>query len=281
MDRAPAMDGRDGARPATALRGLHGQTVDALGARIVRGHYEPGSALAPERLEREFGISKTVLREALRVLAAKGLVDPRQKRGTIIRPRSSWSLLDADLLRWQGGEPDDAFLANLAEVRSIVEPAGARLAASRHTADDLMALGDALDAMGTAATDAGAVVEADLAFHRALLDAAHNELLSRMEVVIEAGLRARDQIVHSGESWPDSVPVHRAILDAVESGDGSAAASAVEALLEQASVDTAAVKPSKPASRQGAARQRASRQGTPQRGTTRLGTTRRKGTGRS
>ena len=93
--------------------------------------------------------------------------------------------------------------------------------------------------MADAATDAAAVVEADLAFHRALLDAAHNELLSRMEVVIEAGLRTRDVMVHSGEHWPDSVPVHRAILDAIEAGDGAAAATAVETLLEQASVDAA------------------------------------------
>jgi DNA-binding FadR family transcriptional regulator len=227
----------DGVRPLTALRGLHGQTVETLGSRIVGGHYAPGTALSPELLEAEFGISKSVLREALRVLAAKGLVDSRQKRGTVIRPRASWSLLDADLLRWQGGQPDAAFFANLAEVRSIVEPAGARLAATRRDDEDLAALRRALDRMAEAGTDAVSVVEADLAFHRALLDAAHNELLSRMEVVIEAGLRARDAVVHSGENWPDAVPVHRAIIEAIEARDGAAAEAAVQALLEQASVD--------------------------------------------
>ena len=226
----------------TTLRGLHGQTVETLGTRIVLGHYAPGTSLPPEEIEQEFGISKTVLREALRVLAAKGLVDSRQKRGTVVRPRAHWKLLDADLLRWQGGEPDAAFLENLAEVRGIVEPAGARLAASRRTDDDLAALRAALQTMGEAGSDARAVVEADLAFHRALLDSAHNELLSRMEVVIEAGLRARDQLVHQGEHWPDSVPAHRAVLDAIEAGDGTAAAAAVEALLEQASVDIRQVK---------------------------------------
>lgn len=240
---AAGIDGwrANAARPAAALRGLHGQTVETIGSRIVHGRYVPGSALAPEELEQEFGISKTVLREALRVLAAKGLVDSRQKRGTIVRARSSWSLLDADLLRWQGGEPDAAFLANLAEVRGIVEPAGARLAAARHTDADLDALRIALQAMADAGSDAAAVVAADLAFHRAMLDSAHNELLSRMVVVIEAGLRARDMVVHSGEHWPDSVPVHRAILDAIEAGDGATAARAVETLLEQASVDVEVV----------------------------------------
>ena len=224
-------------RAPTALRGLHAQTVDMLGSRIVRGHYPPGAALSPDELENELGISKTVLREALRVLAAKGLVDARQKRGTVVRPRTSWSLLDADLLRWQGGQPDDSFFANLAEVRGIVEPAGARLAADRRTDEDLDALRSALERMASAGTDAAAVVDADLEFHQALLDSAHNELLSRMEVVIEAGLRARDVVVHSGENWPDSVPVHRAILEAIEAGDGAAAEAAVRKLLAQASVD--------------------------------------------
>ena len=221
----------------TALRGLHGQTVEVLGARIVGGRYAPGAALSPDAIESEFGISKSVLREALRVLAAKGLVDARQKRGTVIRQRSSWSLLDADVLRWQGGQPDTQFFANLAEVRSIVEPAGARLAASRRDDRDLEALRAAVEQMTQAGTDADAVVEADLAFHRALLDAAHNELLSRMEVVIEAGLRARDAVVHSGENWPDSVPVHRAIADAIEAGDAAAAETAVQDLLAQATAD--------------------------------------------
>jgi DNA-binding FadR family transcriptional regulator len=152
--------GRNGARATTALRGLHAQTVETLGSRIVRGYYEPGQALSPDQLESEFGISKTVLREAFRVLAAKGLVDARQKRGTVVRARAAWSLLDADLLRWQGGQPDAAFFANLAEVRSIVEPAGARLAAERRTEEDLADLRAALDQMAKAGTDAPAVVAA-------------------------------------------------------------------------------------------------------------------------
>jgi DNA-binding FadR family transcriptional regulator len=220
------------------VRGLHGQTVDTLGARIVRGRYAPGSYLQPDEIEQELGISKTVLREAMRVLAAKGLVDSRQRRGTVVRPRSSWQLLDADLLRWQSRDAGTQFLDDLAEVRSIVEPAGARLAARRRTEQDLAALDAAMTAMAAAGTDTAAVIEADLAFHRALLEAAHNELLSRMEVVIGTGLRARDQLVHRGQSWPDSVPVHRAIFEAVRSGDAAASYAAMEALLEQASLDT-------------------------------------------
>ena len=225
-------------RPPGTLRGLHGETVETIGSRIVNGYYEPGSQLPPHELERELGISNTVLREAMRVLAAKGLIESRQKLGTVVKPRSSWSLLDADLMRWQESHEDATFLVDLAEVRFIVEPAAARLAAARRSDDDLEELRAAMQAMIDAGTDAAAVIDADLAFHRALLYAAHNELLSRMEFIIEAGLRARDMIVHNKSEWPDSVPVHNAILTAVEAGDSAAAEQAVLALLDQALTDT-------------------------------------------
>ncbi|WP_327063563.1 FadR family transcriptional regulator [Kitasatospora purpeofusca] len=219
-------------------RNLHRQIIDIIGQRIVSGAYAPHSLLSPDRLEQEIGVSKTVLREALRVLAAKGLIGSRQKRGTFVRPRADWNLLDADLLRWQGADaPDRGFLADLGEVRSIMEPAAARLAAERRDEADLADLDHALERMAEAGHNAGAVVEADLAFHRALLAAAHNELLTRMEVVIEAGLRVRDRLVHGTEHWSDPVPAHRAVLDAVRDGDPHAAEQAVRQLLAQATAD--------------------------------------------
>lgn len=224
-------------------RGIHGQAVEMLGERIVQGRYPPGSSLRPDLIERELGVSKTVVREALRVLAAKGLIDSRQKRGTFVRQRAEWNLLDGDLLRWRGqGSPDAGFLDDLAEVRGIVEPAGARLAALRHDETDLAAMADALVHMADAGTDTHAVVEADLAFHRALLAAAHNELLTRMEVVIEAGLRVRDRLVHSGEHWSDPVPGHRVVFDAVSARAPEAAAAAIQDLLAMASTDVATVR---------------------------------------
>ncbi|HLH58440.1 MAG TPA: FadR/GntR family transcriptional regulator [Streptosporangiaceae bacterium] len=235
-----ARDGRSypaGRRSPGALRGLHGETVETIGSRIVNGYYAPGSQLPPQQLERELGISNTVLREAMRVLAAKGLVESRQKLGTVVKPRSSWSLLDADLLRWQEGHEDASFLYDLAEVRFIIEPAAARLAARRRSDQDLEHLRAALRAMIDAGTDSGGVIDADLAFHRALLYSAHNELLSRMEFILESGLRARDMLVHNDSDWPDSVPAHSAILAAVEAGDSAAAEQAVLELLDQALTD--------------------------------------------
>jgi GntR family galactonate operon transcriptional repressor len=212
--------------------------VEAIGARIVRGHYEPGAPLFADALEHEFHVSNTVVREALKVLAAKGLVESRQKRGTVVRPRREWSLLDSDVLRWQGGtQPDFTFLENLAEVRGIIEPAGARLAAQRRTDADLAELDDALDAMSAAGADTDAIVAADVRFHRALLEAAHNELLSRMEVVLEAGLQIRDRFVHNSRKPSDSIPAHRALLEAVRAGDPELAGATIQNLLAQSDHD--------------------------------------------
>ncbi|MHB1594882.1 MAG: FadR/GntR family transcriptional regulator [Streptosporangiaceae bacterium] len=225
-------------RRAGMLRGLYGETVETIGSRIVNGYYETGSHLPPQQLEQELGISGTVLREAMRVLAAKGLVESRQKLGTVVMPRSAWSLLDGDLLRWQEGNEDASFLDDLAEMRFIIEPAAASLAALRRTDQDVEQLHGALAAMIDAGTDGARVTDADLAFHRALLNSAHNELLTRMEFILESGLRARDTLVHNKSDWPDSVPVHNAILAAVEAGDSSRAERAVLDLLDQSVMDT-------------------------------------------
>ncbi len=187
----------------------------------------------------ELGISQTVLREALKVLTAKGLVDARQKRGTFVRPREDWNLLDADVIRWQfAADAPELVLRDLAEVRLIVEPAAARLAAERRTEEDLAALEAALSRMAATSGDASAAAEADLAWHRALLRATHNELLQRMDVFIGPGLAERDRLVHSAEA-DDPVPAHEPVLRAVRDADPSAAERAMRALLARADADLA------------------------------------------
>ncbi|MFG2631125.1 FadR/GntR family transcriptional regulator [Streptomyces sp. NPDC048473] len=222
-----------------ARRGVHGQTVETLARRVLSGEIPEGATLDLISLQDELDVSLTALRESLKVLAAKGMVDARQKRGTFVRARSDWNLLDADVLRWQfaggtGTGADLALLRNLGEVRGIIEPAAVRLAAERRTDADLDALEAALTAMGEDEGGAAHAVEADLAFHRALLAATHNELLERMEMVIESGLAHRDEIVHSTLRGEDPVPSHRAVLDAVRDQEPEAAERAMRALLDQA-----------------------------------------------
>jgi GntR family transcriptional regulator, galactonate operon transcriptional repressor len=225
-----------------AARGVHGQTVEVIAQRILAGQLPEGSTLDLNALQDEFDVSLTALREALKVLAAKGMVDARPKRGTFVRPRADWSLLDGDVLRWQfARQAQPTLFADLHELRTIVEPGAASLAAVRATPDDVAALDAALDAMAAAGTDTSAAVAADLAFHRALLAATHNELLVRMEVLIETGLAERDRMVHGTQHSDDPVPTHRPVVEAIRAGDPSSAADGVRSLLRKALSDVSAL----------------------------------------
>ncbi|MCX5415642.1 FadR/GntR family transcriptional regulator [Streptomyces sp. NBC_00059] len=223
---------------AYSTRGVHGQVVQSLGARIVGGTIPEGSTLEVRALGEELDVSLTVMRESLKVLAGKGLVDARQKRGTFVRERGHWNLLDADVIRWrvEGGAGEE-LMRDLADVRSIIEPAAARRAALHRTDADLEALEAALGSMGRAQADSADAGEADAAFHRALLAATGNEMLARMDLLLEPGLRERDRLVHSHASADDPVPSHRAVLDAVRDGDPVRAELAMLDLLAKAVED--------------------------------------------
>ncbi|MDG6107657.1 FadR family transcriptional regulator [Dactylosporangium aurantiacum] len=223
--------------------GAHGRLVAALGAAIVNGELAPDADLDPIALEKHFGVSRTVVREGLRVLAAKGLVGARPRRGTFVAPREQWALLDSDVLRWRFADGVDAtFLDELGEVRLTVEPAAARLAALRRTDRDLADLEDALAAMRAAAGHRAAQhVEADLAFHDALLRATHNELLLQMSATIEVGLRLRDQFVHDVLTT-ESADKHAEVLLAVRRQRPKAAETAMRELIESSIDDVEAAK---------------------------------------
>ncbi|OEU91821.1 GntR family transcriptional regulator [Streptomyces abyssalis] len=228
-----------------ARRGVHGQTVETIAHRVLSGRIGEGDTLDLGALQTELGVSLTALRESLKVLAAKGMVDARQKRGTFVRPRADWHFLDVDVLRWQfesaegpAASAGNPLLRDLGEVRGIVEPAAVRLAAERRTERDLAVLDGALEAMARASEVGEEAVDADLAFHRALLAASHNEMLERMEMVIATGLAHRDRLVHaSGHRPQNPVPSHGAVLDAVRAQDPDAAEAAMRALLEQSARD--------------------------------------------
>jgi DNA-binding FadR family transcriptional regulator len=219
-------------------RGLHGQIVEVMAQRILSGQIAEGATINVPDLQADLGVSLTAVREALKVLTAKGLVDARQKRGTFVRPRSDWNLLDPDMIRWHFADAEvrPELLEELHEVRGIVEPAAARLAAIRADDDNLVALDAALEAMASAKDDLAAVA-ADLAFHRALLAATGNELLTKMEVIMETGLAGRDRLVHKAKPSDDPVPSHRRVVDAVRGHDPEGAELAMRELLAKAALD--------------------------------------------
>lgn len=228
---------------AYSARGLHGQVVDRLGRRIVAGELPEGVSFDLPAMEDELGVSRTALREALKVLSAKGLVDARPRRGTYVLPREGWNVLDADILRWTlSTDTEHALFAQLDEVRAIVEPAAARLAARRRTAGDVDELRRALQAMADAGDrdDPDAVAESDVRFHRGLAVASGNALLSPIQEVVLVGLRRRDRLVHGRRASSAAVlDLHRAVVDAVEQGDAEAAEAAMVRLLGRAADDGA------------------------------------------
>ncbi|GGQ10225.1 FadR/GntR family transcriptional regulator [Streptosporangium pseudovulgare] len=220
-------------------RGMHGRVVDGVGLRVVRGELTPGDTLDMDALAVEFDVSRTAIREALKVLAGKGLIDARPKRGTFVRERRAWNLIDPDVLRWQfEAFTDPSMLEKLAEIRAMVEPSAAALAARRRTEGDLAEMEAALADMERADPADESIVDADLRFHRALIAATHNELVEQLAVVIEVGLQARDRYVHGhrvsikrGYEW------HRDVAEAVRDQDAEGARNRMLALLDEATRD--------------------------------------------
>ncbi|GHF20664.1 GntR family transcriptional regulator [Streptomyces spiralis] len=217
---------------------MHERVVDELGRRIVGGVWEPGHPLPVEDLlATEIGVSRGVLREAVKALVAKGMLRVRPRTGTRVLPPEHWNHLDRDVLRWKQAGDATALLRDTSELRRIVEPEAARLAADRAGPDDVRALYDALAAMETAAAEPGrsGYVEADIAFHRALLDAGGNRLLGSLgraiAIALEHSFRVSTQTPGAVEA---SLPGHRAIVDAVAAGDPAAAAAAVLTVVEAA-----------------------------------------------
>jgi GntR family transcriptional regulator, galactonate operon transcriptional repressor len=221
--------------------GLQEQLVRRLGLRIVRGDFEPGGALPPEdRLAADLAVSRNVVREAIKALAAKGLVKGRPRTGTKVLPRNQWNLLDEDVLAWQyeaGHDPD--FLQNVCEVRAAIEPLAARLAAARADECQIVELEASYARMEKEVDgDEETFIDADLGFHNAVLAASGNELLEQVGRTFKFALRASRQVtVMVPNSSREALPLHRRVLNAIRERDAAAAEDAMRVLLERAAED--------------------------------------------
>lgn len=206
-----------------------------LGREIAQGIIQPGAVLPPEHeLENRLGVSRGVVREAIKTLSGKGLVSVRPRHGTRVLPRSDWSLLDRDVLNWLVGqeEPDRELLLYVQEVRSIIEPAAAALAASRATKKDLQRIKAALEAMEASDSQASATAS-DKAFHLAILDATHNPVLQGFRGAIDTILSAVFVVaVDKVGGWFDgNLPNHALTARAIEEGNAKKARHAMEQVL--------------------------------------------------
>lgn len=215
-------------------KGQHGRIVHSVGRRIVSGEIRPGEQLPrPDTLR----ASRGVFREAVKVLAAKGLVVSQPRTGTRVRPPEAWNILDPDVLAWQQlGLPQGEFLAKLTEVRLIIEPGAAELAARRAAPAALSALqaafGDMRAALERSPPDFDAYNEADVRFHRAIVEACANDVLVQMGAIINTALLLAFNAAIRVPGLPrNSLPRHKAILDAIRRGHANKARQAMQRLV--------------------------------------------------
>lgn len=215
-------------------------TVEAIGRRIVSGSFEPGSVLpTTEGLAEEFSVSRVAIRESMKILAGKGLVQAKPRRGTVVRPRSDWSRLDPDVLRWQiASPPNAAFIRSVFEVRRIIEPEAAALAAERATQEVLGAIESAFQQMASTDPTSPESISADVAFHKAILSGTGNDFIAAFTPLMSAALNVTFGIQRDDALGRDHfVPSHREILDAIVRGNPEAARVAYLALLKAAEED--------------------------------------------
>ncbi|MBI5716381.1 MAG: FadR family transcriptional regulator [Burkholderiales bacterium] len=220
---------------------FHGHIRDRLGEAIVAGVHSEGSSLPPEpALCQALGVSRTVVREAVKSLAAKGLVSIGPKVGTRVRPAEQWNWFDPDVVAWQSRVGlTREFLQDVQELRRVVEPAAVRLAAERATPADIAELEAAYAGMRAAVHgQSGDYVTSDLRFHQTLLRAAHNRMMVQMSKALGALLRSSFEVstAQPGRA-AGSLPQHRAILDAVIARQPARAERASLALIDSARED--------------------------------------------
>ena len=220
---------------------LHGAIARRIGIDIVSGRYATGDLLEDEVTSSEqLAVSRTAYREAVRILAAKGLVDARPKVGTRVNARSKWTLLDPEVLEWVFvSAPDRRLRDHLFELRKIVECAAAGLAARRRSNAQLAAMRSALQAMAdqTLATALGR--QADLDFHRALLESTHNPFMISLTSGVSAVIRTTT--VFKQRERPlrrDPIPDHRRVFEAIAARSAARAERAMRELIDLARRDT-------------------------------------------
>lgn len=219
------------------LRNLHSQVLWQLGVAIVGGDYAEGTILPSDtELLQRFEVSRTVLREALKTLAAKGMIEARARIGTRVLPRRRWNLFDADVLAWHFETgPDVEFLRSLSEIRIGVELESAALAAQRRSDEQAEALIACAKRMGEA-TSAEQFARTDLEFHRTVAEASGNPFMASISALVELALTAAFTIsspVEDPTAMVGTVKAHSRIAEAIKAGDADGAREAMKAVISE------------------------------------------------
>lgn len=220
-------------------RSAHDLVTQGIGQSIMQGRFPIGSTLPGDaELMEHFGVSRTALREALKTLAAKGLIESKTKVGTKVLDRPNWNMFDADILGWHlelGVDPQ--FLGWLFEIRQTLEPLACATAALRWTPSQLESMNRALQAMYQCEKNRQGFTKADLAFHQAILEASGNPFLQSIGSVIGAALATSFTIsspVSSDAQFKRVMRQHQDVFEAIKARDPQGASDAMSALIIQA-----------------------------------------------
>jgi DNA-binding FadR family transcriptional regulator len=218
----------------------HISAAETFGRKIVSGELKPGSVVPNATdLAQQMSISRPAMREAIKLLSGKGLLESAPRRGTIVRPRAAWNGLDPDVLTWQMGDmPSAAFMRDLYELRRIVEPEAAALAATRATSDRLADIEHAMMSLSNSVPTSPQSVQADVALHLSILVASGNDFLASFAPAIRTSLAIAFKFQRAScPGLNHFIPDHRAIVNAIRCGDPDAARAAVRKHLTQAETD--------------------------------------------
>jgi DNA-binding FadR family transcriptional regulator len=223
-------------------RSLVDRVVQRIGQDIVSQRFAPGDSL-PNETEwcEELRISRSVLREGLRVLVSKNLITIRSRLGGRVRDRSEWNLLDPDILVWRShGGDQEIFAAELFELRRTIEPAATALAAARISDAQLSVLSRAYDDMAKAGEDTARFFEPDNRFHHTILGAVGNSLFQALAQTIMVALDITLRMaLDAPKGQQQSLPLHKAVLDALVVRDATAASAAMLRLVDSSERDVA------------------------------------------
>ena len=206
----------------------------SLGQSIVTGEFETVGFPTEAELCTKFGASRTVMREAVKMLSAKGLVSSRQRQGTRVEPVENWNLLDPDVLRWLMERPfSNKIFLEFTQMRLAIEPTAAALAAQVQDKLAIAAIREGLEAMIATAGDQDAALQADIDFHVAILKASGNPFFWRLKPLINNALRLSIELTNKISGHTADIASHEAILVAIEKGDAVAAEQASESILKE------------------------------------------------
>lgn len=222
-----------GRRIALGRNLTHGM-LDSIGRAIVIGEYTSRAFPTEAELARDHGVSRSVTREAVKMLTAKGLLSARPRQGTIVEPQTRWSLFDPDVLRWLLERRFSLdLLRHFTELRLAIEPQAAAIAARDATADAIAAIERGFERMRVAEADADDPLDADIAFHVAILRASANPFYAQFQSVVATALQTSIRFTNRFKGRSASLPAHEAVLRAITARDATAANAAMTAIIAE------------------------------------------------